>query len=140
MTDCRLVMVTWMDSRQTDGAWQWLSNYEKLSPVEVVSVGWLIQDDSAVKVLAQSLAPDGGNMQVAGRKVIPTCSVQKIETLAEDERSAVKRSYRKHTNSKRARVEHTKRVKQRKKKYGGVAAFAYDSMNGRERNNAGKLK
>ncbi len=49
-------------------------------------------------------------------------------------------SYRKHYNSKRARVMHTRRVKQRKKKYGGLAAFAYDSQNGRKANDAGKLK
>lgn len=42
--------------------------------------------------------------------------------------------------SKSARVQHTKRVKKRKKKYGGLAAFAYDSMIGRKINNAGKLK
>ncbi len=45
-------------------------------------------------------------------------------------------SYRKHSNSKRARVEHTRRVKQRKKKYGGLAAFAYDSAIGK----AGPMK
>lgn len=50
------------------------------------------------------------------------------------------KSYRRHSNSKRARVEHTKRVKQRKKKYGGLAAFAYDSQVGKQSNNPGKLK
>lgn len=85
MTDCRLVMITWLDSRQTDGAWEWLSKYERLNPVEVVSVGWLIQDDDNVKVLAQSMAPDGENMQTAGRKAIPTCCIRSIETLVEAE-------------------------------------------------------
>lgn len=84
MTDCRLVMVTWLDSRQTNGSWQWISNYEKMTPVEVVSVGWLIQDDETVKVLAQSMAADGDDMQTSGRKAIPTCCVQKIENVAEE--------------------------------------------------------
>lgn len=83
MTDCRLVMITWLDSRQTEGSWQWLSSYEKMTPVEVVSVGWLIQDDATVKVLAQSMAPDGENVQTSGRKVIPSCCVKKIENLHE---------------------------------------------------------
>ena len=84
MSDCPLVMITWLDSRQTDGAWQWLSKFEKLTPVEVVSVGWLIQDDAQVKVLAQSMAPDGdNNMQTAGRKAVPTNCVVKIEPLIE---------------------------------------------------------
>ena len=38
------------------------------------------------------------------------------------------------------RAEHTKRVRKRKKKYGGLAAFAYDSMNGRQENRGGKLR
>ena len=84
MTDCRLVMITWLDSRQTNGAWQWLSEYEKMTPVEVASVGWLIQDDETVKVLAQSMAPDGDNLQTSGRKAIPSCCVRKIETLSEE--------------------------------------------------------
>ena len=83
MSDCPLVMVTWLDSRQTDGAWQWISQFEKMVPVEVVSVGWLIQDDDQLKVLAQSMAPDGDNVQTAGRKAIPTNCVTKIETLIE---------------------------------------------------------
>lgn len=49
-------------------------------------------------------------------------------------------AYRKHHTSKRARIEHAKRVKKRKKRYGGLAAFAYDSMNGKKENKGGKLK
>lgn len=52
----------------------------------------------------------------------------------------MKRAYRKHSMSKRARAQHTKRVKLRKKKYDGLASFAYDSMIGRSQNNGGKLK
>ena len=85
MSDCRLVMITWLDSRQANGAWQWLSDYEKMQPVEVVSVGWLIQDDDVAKVLAQSMAPDGENVQTSGRKVIPARCVTKIENLIEDD-------------------------------------------------------
>lgn len=49
-------------------------------------------------------------------------------------------SHRKHRNSKRARIAHTRRVKKRKKRYGGLAAFAYDSQVGKKANDAGKLK
>lgn len=75
--------MTWEDSRQTDGAWTWLSGYKPRDPVVVQSVGWLIQDDEAVKVLAQSMAEDGDDVQAAGIKVIPTRCVVKIERLAE---------------------------------------------------------
>ncbi len=72
-----------MDSRRSDGDWKWLSARKILKPVECVSVGWLIQDDAECKVLAQSMAPDGDDVQTAGRKVIPTCCVVKVETLVE---------------------------------------------------------
>lgn len=85
MSDVRLVIVTWEDSRQTDGAWQWLSAYKPREPVTVQSVGWLIQDDEQSKVLAQSLAPDDDDVQAAGVKTIPTRCVLKIERLAEVE-------------------------------------------------------
>lgn len=49
-------------------------------------------------------------------------------------------AYRKHSTSKWARKQHTKRVKKRKKKYDGLAAFAYDSMIGKKENRRGKLK
>lgn len=52
------------------------------------------------------------------------------------------KSYRRHTMSKRARIEHTRRVKQRKTKYGGLAAFSYDCAIGRSlrQTGGGKLK
>lgn len=79
----RLVIITWLDSRQADGAWQWLSKYKLCGPYECQSVGWLLQDDDKAKVLAQSMAADGDDVQCAGRKVIPSCAVVKIETLTE---------------------------------------------------------
>lgn len=87
--DCRLVMITWIDSGQADGAWQWLSDYQAVGPVEAVSVGWLIQDDDQVKVITQSLAPspDGEDCQAAGRKMIPTCCVKRIDSLFEADAS-----------------------------------------------------
>lgn len=39
-------------------------------------------------------------------------------------------SYRRHSVSKRARVAHKKREKQRKKKLGGLAAFGYSNSVG----------
>lgn len=74
-------MVTWVDSRQSDGKWSWLSAYSAREPVTVYSVGWMVQDDAEVKVLVQSLAPDGDDVQAAGLKAIPTRSVVKIEHL-----------------------------------------------------------
>lgn len=80
---CKLVLITWEDSRQSDGSWQWLSSFATREPVMVHSVGWLIQDGADAKVLAQSLAPDGDDVQAAGLKTIPTRCVTKIDRLAE---------------------------------------------------------
>ncbi len=81
-----LVIVTWLDSVQTNGSWQHLSDFKKQKPVTVGTVGWLIQKDDQVVVLAQSIGwTDEDNAQSAGRKVIPRCCVQKIEKLQEVE-------------------------------------------------------
>lgn len=85
-TDVRLVIVTWLDSRQAAGDWCWLNEAVPQSPVHCASVGWLIQDDEHVKVLCQSMGDiesDGGDIQAAGVKTIPTCCVLKINELAE---------------------------------------------------------
>lgn len=88
MSETPLVIVTWEDSRQSEGKWQWLSDFKPREPVTVQSVGWLIQDDADAKVLAQSLAPDGDDVQAAGLKTIPTRCVVKIERLTEVEDEA----------------------------------------------------
>lgn len=50
-------------------------------------------------------------------------------------------AYRKNHTSKLARIKHKKRVQKRKSKYGGLAAFAYDSARGRKTKSAvAKLK
>ena len=85
---CDLVVVTWLDSRQSSGGWKWLSELEERDPIECQSVGWLIQDGDDAKVLAQSMAPDGDDMQYAGDKIIPSRAVLKIERLTEVRPSA----------------------------------------------------
>jgi hypothetical protein len=46
-------------------------------------------------------------------------------------------SYRKHHISKRTRIAHHKRFQKRKKKMGGLAAFAYISDIGKNKNKLG---
>ena len=88
---CPLVIVTWVDSNQPRPSWEHLASYEKVQePTLCASVGWLLQSDRKVKVLAQSLGgmedASGGNAQSMGRVVIPTRAVLKIEPLAERRR------------------------------------------------------
>lgn len=82
---CRLVQIKWVDSNHTNGAWKWLSQFEKRNPILCVSVGWLIQDDDDVKVIVQTFGDvdEADDMQYAGDKIIPTSAVRSIETLVE---------------------------------------------------------
>jgi hypothetical protein len=56
ISDCRLVLIRWQDSRQPCGQWRYLSALPEATPVEVASVGWLVKDTAEVKVLCQTSA------------------------------------------------------------------------------------
>lgn len=84
-TNCRLVMVEWEDSRQPAANWSFLSDFEGGSAVRVASVGWLIQDDEKMKVVAPNMGGllDGADLQVSGMIQIPTSCVLRVSELAE---------------------------------------------------------
>lgn len=86
MSDCRLVIIRWQDSRQPCGQWRYLSALPEPKAVEVASVGWLLKDTAEVKVLAQNIGdlahPE--NAQASGIMTIPTRCVLSIETLTEE--------------------------------------------------------
>ena len=50
-----LVLVEWVDSGQPVPGWQWLDGLETRKALRCVSVGFLVQDDEATKVLAPNL-------------------------------------------------------------------------------------
>lgn len=83
--NCSLVLIRWQDSRQADGAWRYLSELDTFKPVECASVGWLIRDDTDVKVLCQTIgdADYPEKLQASGVTIIPTCCVTAVETLTE---------------------------------------------------------
>lgn len=87
MTDKPLVLLTWLDSGQPTSGWQWLSTYQPVKPIKCASVGWLIQDDSDIKVLAQSFGDidRDDDVQAMGIVRIPTACVVSIEELGEVE-------------------------------------------------------
>lgn len=84
-----LVCIHWRDARHATNQWQYLGDYRPQECIEVMSVGWMIQDDDEAKVLSQSLAgvdDEATELQVAGLKVIPTSAVISIDVIAETER------------------------------------------------------
>jgi len=87
--DCPLVIIRWQDSRQPSGHWRYLSVLPAAKPVEVATVGWLLQDDAEVKVVCQNVGdlehPD--KAQASGIMTIPTRCVLSVERLTEEDRS-----------------------------------------------------
>ena len=79
----QLVLIEWRDSRQPTGAWRRLDEIGKQAYCDCVSVGWLIQDDADVKVLAANVADISEDMQASGVITIPADAVHAIKPLVE---------------------------------------------------------
>lgn len=79
----RLVLVEWEDSGQSAPQWQWLSDVHVASAIRCQTVGFLIQDDSAIKVVAQNVGDldESDARQVSGVIRIPTRAVTRITSL-----------------------------------------------------------
>lgn len=79
-----LVLIEWVDSGQPIPGWQWLSELEKRRAHKCVSVGFLVQDDEQIKVLAPNLGSSSGDDewdQASGLFTIRTVSITRIERL-----------------------------------------------------------
>ena len=87
ISNCRLVLIRWQDSRQPCGQWRYLSALPEATAVEVASVGWLVKDTADVKVICQNIGdlahPE--KAQASGIMTIPTRCVLSIEALTEEE-------------------------------------------------------
>lgn len=78
-------MLDWEDSARPSPAWRHLSDIDDQCPILCRSVGWLLVDNTKVKVLAPNMGainePD--NLQAAGVIVIPARAVLRIVRLRE---------------------------------------------------------
>ena len=83
--DAPLVLVEWEDSAQPIPCWIRLSEFEPSTVVSCVSVGWLIQNDERMKVLAPNMGEveDAEQIQASGIIRIPTSAVTRIVRLRE---------------------------------------------------------
>jgi hypothetical protein len=83
----KLVMIEWMDSVQPTSSWQHLSDYEPKDAIKCVSVGFLLHDGEDVKGLAQNMGDvdKEENIQASGIIHIPTCCIEKISDLKENQ-------------------------------------------------------
>lgn len=82
---CPLVMIEWVDSAQPIPMWLRLRELNAMTPVQCVSVGWLVFSDSHTKVLAPNMAEvsDPGQVQACGLIRIPTKAVSRIVVVEE---------------------------------------------------------
>jgi hypothetical protein len=79
-----LVLIEWVDSGQPIPGWQWLSDLDPRRAHKCVSVGFLIQNDEQIKVLAPNLGSSNGDEnwdQASGLITIPTVAITKLERL-----------------------------------------------------------
>ena len=83
VTKHQLVKIEWQDSTQPVPAWQHLNDLAENKPIHCVSVGFLLQDDVEMKVLAPNMADilSELNIQASGIITIPSSCVVKITKL-----------------------------------------------------------
>jgi hypothetical protein len=73
----RLVIIEWLDSFGCSSRWENLSNCDNPEPVICRSVGWLLSDTKACKVVVPHITPDQG----CGDMTIPTIAIVSMRDL-----------------------------------------------------------
>lgn len=81
----QLVKIEWKDSTQPVSEWQHLNDLTDTKPISCFSVGFLLQNDDEMKVLAPNMADihNDLNIQASGIIAIPSSCVVKISKLLE---------------------------------------------------------
>ena len=82
----RLVLIEWLDSHHGRG-WRTMEELlEAAEPLYCQSVGWIIVENEACKVLAPHVGGERGGdtmLQACGDMTIPTVAILKVTTLRE---------------------------------------------------------
>jgi hypothetical protein len=71
------VEITWLDSKGITPSWEYRDGLESLKPTIVTSIGYLLEDATEYKTIAQSISAD----QVLGRTTIPVVSIKNIRKI-----------------------------------------------------------
>lgn len=79
MTSNILYKIEWHDSRLPSNAWDWISNIQKPTVIECITVGFLVRSGKGVKSFAQTIADDG--QQALGIIEIPTRAITKMTRI-----------------------------------------------------------
>ena len=71
------VEITWLDSKGITPSWEYRDELDPLKPTVVSSIGYLLEDATEYKTIAQSVSAD----QVLGRTTIPVVSIKNIRRI-----------------------------------------------------------
>ena len=83
-----MVLLEWEDSRQPTRGWTRVNELGQQSACHCYSVGFLVEDNDKVKVLAASVADVDDDKQAMGMTVIPTACVLRMTRLTSSSRAA----------------------------------------------------
>ena len=92
----KLVKVEWEDSAQPTTSWRYLEDAPSLEIINCQSVGWLIQQDDKVIMLAPNIGDieNGEAAQGSGFIRIPKRAITKIDQLTDSTTSGEDPSFR----------------------------------------------
>lgn len=81
----KLMLVEWEDSAQPTSNWSYLSNPPELEIIQCVSVGWLVQENDRVLMLAPNIGDyeSGNGAQGCGLIRIPKAAITRTARLSE---------------------------------------------------------
>ena len=79
----QLYLIHWQDSRQPRGTWQHVHDVEVEGPVKITSVGWLIESNPEVYLLAPNVGDTDNTPQVSGVIEIPRANAGPVSTITD---------------------------------------------------------
>lgn len=75
MTEHQLVFVKWHDAKGVSDTWQFLKDAAEPAPAVMESVGWVIQENDDVIVIAPHMSTDEDSSQYCGEMQIPKVAI-----------------------------------------------------------------
>ena len=75
------VEIHWTDARGVSSEWEFLDELEPFTPVKIVSVGFLFEDNVDYKTICQSFGGESKEAVLTGLMTIPVSSIEKMVVL-----------------------------------------------------------
>lgn len=78
-----LVLVAWSDVQSVPSAWMSLADAEALTPIPMLTVGWVVRDDEEFVTIAGTRSNDHETDLVGDINVIPKALVSQVTRLGD---------------------------------------------------------